>query len=143
MKTIARAVAMLGCAGLAAAAQEQSVAPEATLYDEDVRVVEPETLAYPRIALNARVQGTVIVQVTLNANGAVSAASALSGPPLLHPQTLANVRLWKFAPNRSSRAIVVYDFIIDKTCFDQEVSVFRLPHRNLATVTGCEREAMF
>jgi hypothetical protein len=143
MRALIGTVVLSACVSFASAVQGQLATQEATLYDEDVQAVSFEAMTYPTIPLNARVQGTVVVQATLDGNGNVIAASPLTGPPLLHPETLANVRQWKFAPTLARRAIVVYDFIQDKTCFDQDLRLFRLPHRNLATITACIRTANF
>jgi len=59
--------------------------------------VEP---AYPPLARTARVQGSVIVQVTVDERGNVIAAQALSGHPLLKDAAVNAARGWTFAPTK-------------------------------------------
>ncbi len=57
--------------------------------------VEP---AYPPLAKAAKVSGSVVVEVTLDEEGKVISARALSGHPLLKDAAVAAARAWKFAP---------------------------------------------
>jgi hypothetical protein len=50
----------------------------------------------PVIARLAKVQGEVKVDFTLNSNGEVVSATAISGPPLLKAAGEDNVKTWKF-----------------------------------------------
>lgn len=54
--------------------------------------------AYPRLAKAARVSGTVVVEVTVDEEGTVISARAISGPPLLKDEAVAAARRWAFAP---------------------------------------------
>ena len=61
------------------------------------RFVDPN---YPALALQARVQGKVELQLTLEpATGVVLVASAVSGHPLLKAVAIDAARQWRFAPN--------------------------------------------
>lgn len=51
---------------------------------------------YPPIARQARIEGTVRISFTLNEAGDVVAAESLSGPPMLTPHTLEDVKAWHF-----------------------------------------------
>ena len=53
---------------------------------------------YPAAAQAARVQGTVIIEVTLDAQGRVSDARILRSIPLLDQAALDAVRQWEYAP---------------------------------------------
>ena len=53
---------------------------------------------YPAIAQSARVEGTVIIEATIDAEGRVSGARVLRGHPLLDGEALAAVRQWEFTP---------------------------------------------
>ena len=60
-----------------------------------VRDVAP---IYPPIAQSARVQGIVIIEATIGANGRVQNATVLRGIPLLNPAALLAVEQWEFTP---------------------------------------------
>ena len=53
---------------------------------------------YPPIAQSARVQGMVIIEATIGADGAVVDAKVLKGVPLLNDAALDAVRQWVFTP---------------------------------------------
>jgi TonB family protein len=57
--------------------------------------VEP---TYPPLAKAAKVSGSVVVEVTLDEEGKVISARALSGHPLLKDAARAAALAWKFAP---------------------------------------------
>ena len=57
--------------------------------------VEP---VYPPIALHARVQGDVVLELELSPQGRVSEARVLSGPLLLSDAAVAAVRQWVYTP---------------------------------------------
>ena len=54
-------------------------------------------VTYPQEALNKRIEGDVIVDLTLSATGAVSDAHVLSGPDELRKATLESVLQWHYA----------------------------------------------
>jgi protein TonB len=68
------------------------------------KVRPPERVAYvppvyPPIALNARVQGLVIIEATIDTRGQVQAARVLrSDSPLLNEEALSAVRQWTYTP---------------------------------------------
>ena len=53
---------------------------------------------YPPIAQSARVQGVVIIEATIGANGKVQDAKVLRSIPLLDAAALDAVREWEFTP---------------------------------------------
>ena len=61
--------------------------------------VEP---VYPPLAKAARVSGAVVVEVTVDEDGNVIAARAISGHPLLKDSAVAAARQWTFAPTMLS-----------------------------------------
>lgn len=111
------------------------------VYDEEIVVLRSEELAYPHVAASARIQGIVVVEVTLNDAGEVQAAAALSGPKMLVEPSVANARRWVFKPTRSKRAILLYDFRLDDAMCKSAVSFYMLRHPNVSIVTAC-REAL-
>jgi TonB family protein len=60
-------------------------------------VSDREPVAYPDAAFEKGIQGTVVIEVTLDATGAVSDARVLSGPAELRKTTLESVLEWHFA----------------------------------------------
>lgn len=73
------------------------------------RLVKP---AYPPAAKAARASGTVQVQVTVDEDGNVISASAVSGHPLLRQSAVAAARASKFSPIRLSGQPVKYTGVI-------------------------------
>ena len=55
---------------------------------------------YPPIAQAAGVQGLVIIEATIDADGRVTDTRVLRSIPLLDPAALAAVQQWRFAPTR-------------------------------------------
>ena len=58
--------------------------------------------AYPPIAKAARASGVVTVQVTIDENGSVISANAISGPPLLRAAAVGAARQARFSPTKLS-----------------------------------------
>ena len=125
------ALVLIGSLGVSAAPQDDVV------YDDEVTLVSFEGHTYPSIAEFARVSGDVVVSVTLNDDGSVKDAVALSGPRLLVPDAVANARKWKFMPNRQRRAVIVYEFRIDGNCLPDGRSLFLLFRPNVVSVSTC------
>lgn len=65
--------------------------------------VEP---AYPPLAKAAKISGPVVVEITVDEEGNVIAARAISGHPLLKDGAVAAAREWKFAPTLLSGVAV-------------------------------------
>jgi protein TonB len=57
---------------------------------------------YPVIALSARVQGDVIIEATIGADGKVKDARVLRSVPLLDEAAIAAVRSWEYTPTMVS-----------------------------------------
>jgi TonB family protein len=74
--------------------------------------------AYPTIALAARAQGTVVVQIVVDEEGRVISASAVSGHPLLQQAAVAAARQARFSPTRLSgqpvkvSGVITYNFVL-------------------------------
>lgn len=95
-------------------------------------------MGYPAAALELQLQGTVVVRAFLDANGHVTGAEALAGPPSLSPEAVANVRQWTFEPGPAS-AVIAYRFEIDYgRCNDDTRGLFRLTHDNMVVLTTCK-----
>lgn len=110
----------------------------AEIPDRDIRVLSFESMRYPAIARAANVHGIVVARVTLDKNGSVTGARALSGGPLLLQVVVDNVKKWRFEANAENAAIVVYRFRIVGLCaHNEDSSQFVLEPPNLALVTAC------
>ena len=72
---------------------------------------------YPPIARQAHAAGTVVVQVTIDENGNVISASAVSGHPLLRAVAVAAARGARFSPTKLSgqpvkvTGVITYNFV--------------------------------
>jgi protein TonB len=60
-----------------------------------VRQVKPQ---YPSLALQARVQGTVVLQAVIGKDGTVQELHVVSGHPLLNGPAIAAVKQWLYRP---------------------------------------------
>jgi protein TonB len=65
------------------------------LQGEAIRRAVP---SYPEQAKEARVSGAVVVEITIDEEGNVINAQALSGHPMLRDAAIEAARQWKFAP---------------------------------------------
>ena len=54
--------------------------------------------AYPRLAMQARIQGTVVLQAVIGKDGTVRDLHVVSGHPLLVPAAIEAVRQWRYRP---------------------------------------------
>ncbi len=89
---------------------------EIALEQEAIKKVEP---VFPPIAKAARASGEVKVEVTIDKDGKVVSARALSGHPLLRDSALAAAQQWKFRPIMVSgkpakfSGILTFNFVLD------------------------------
>jgi TonB family protein len=74
---------------------------------------------YPPVAQAARAQGTVVVQVTVDEEGYVISARAISGHPLLQQAAVKAARQARFKPTRLSgkpvkvTGVITYNFVLE------------------------------
>src|SRR5882762_2477413 len=79
-----------------------------------VRLVQPQ---YPPIARSAHASGQVSVQITIDENGNVISAHAVSGHPLLQAAAVGAARASKFTPTKLSgqpvkvNGVIQYNFV--------------------------------
>ena len=62
------------------------------------KTVERRTPTYPRMAIIAKIEGPVSVEVVISPEGRVETARAVSGHPLLKPAAVEAARGWRFQP---------------------------------------------
>ncbi len=60
-----------------------------------IRKVQP---AYPPLARQARIQGTVLLQAEISKNGTIENLRLISGHPMLAPSAIEAVKQWKYRP---------------------------------------------
>jgi TonB family protein len=71
--------------------------PGVTIDLGDANLIHRDEVEYPEAAIQKGVQGTVVVEATLDAAGVVSDARVLSGPQELRKAALQSVLQWHFA----------------------------------------------
>jgi|HubBroStandDraft_6_1064221.scaffolds.fasta_scaffold1051835_2 TonB family protein len=110
------------------------------VYDSDIVVKSFEEMLYPPLAREARIQGTVVVSAKLDNAGRVSSTSAVSGPKLLIPDSLANAKKWRFKPNTNAVAIIIYEFqLAEGKCNHETSHLFVFHEPNRVSIVGCEQ----
>jgi TonB family protein len=92
--------------GQGSATQRAAIVPEkaselASLKTDGILLyrVEPE---YPEQAREQKIQGVVVLEVHVGADGAVQDVQAVSGPPLLIRASTDAVKRWRFKPHTSN-----------------------------------------
>ena len=65
---------------------------------QSAKLVSQPKPAYPPLAKQARISGTVMLSVIIGADGSVRDIQVISGHPLLIPAALEAVRQWKYSP---------------------------------------------
>ncbi len=61
---------------------------------------------YPQIAIAARVQGDVTLQIEIAPEGLVRSVTAVSGPAMLRQTAVSAVRQWRYQPFQKGNAII-------------------------------------
>ena len=101
-------VAALGTATLIAS--DTPKGPTAAPVEMDFKKVrvkhQPEAPGYPPEAKAARIQGTVVVVVTIGTDGKVLEAKAESGPPELQTCAVDYAKAWEFEPAKVKGKVV-------------------------------------
>lgn len=80
--------------------------------------VEPH---YPRTGICARIEGSVVVQVLVDAKGNVFAACAISGHPLLREAAVKAALQWKFEPNCKGCSLRKKRYFIELITFNFKI----------------------
>jgi TonB family protein len=75
-----------------------------------------EVPIYPQLAIQARVQGSVTLDVVVGVGGDVEEAKATSGHQLLTAISAENVKTWRFAPSPDGKPVkltITFDYRIE------------------------------
>jgi TonB family protein len=99
---------------LMAGPQAPKDSPGVTVQTDESKVLHRAPVHYPEDALSKGIQGTVVLEATLDQSGAVVDAQVVSGPPELRKAALESVLQWHF--NRdlvaASKTRVAIDFAL-------------------------------
>lgn len=95
---------------LQAAPQEKIDAPGVTVQAGAVTVLHRAPVVYPKEALAKRIQGTVVVEITLSETGTVADARVLSGPEELRKAALQSVLQWHYDSKSATKTQATVDF---------------------------------
>lgn len=74
------------------------------------KVVNRVKPAYPELARQMNVTGTVKIEVVIAANGTVRTLKPLGGHPLLIQSASEALRKWRYAPGPETTTIVEFQF---------------------------------
>jgi TonB family protein len=66
--------------------------------------------AYPELARQMNVTGTVKLEVVIAANGTVKSVKPVGGHPLLIQSASDALRKWQFAPGAETKTIIEFQF---------------------------------
>ncbi len=106
--------------------------------DADIKVVHYESLRYPHLAWQTRSEGLVVIRAKLDKEGNVVDAAAISGNPILIPDSLENIRKWRFQPNKQGAVVLIYNFrVLLADCAETNQQFFTLQYPNFVTVSAC------
>lgn len=61
-------------------------------------LLKKTTPVYPPIAVEARIEGTVVLQATISASGTIENLRVVSGPAMLHEAAMDAVSGWRYRP---------------------------------------------
>ena len=77
-------------------------------------VLHLESVEYPLLAWQARIQGDVRVTMHVDSDGKVLSAIASSGDKLLQQAAIDNLKTWIFVTNREFDLEISYQFRLEK-----------------------------
>jgi TonB family protein len=97
--------------------------------DDRPGVIKAVAPKYPPIARASRTSGKVVVKVTLNPAGEVTAAKMISGHPLLAQISLETARRWLFSATDKKEAerFVELEFVYTPGTKKEDAGVFFMP----------------
>ncbi len=76
----------------------------------DRKIVSKVKPAYPELARQMNLSGTVKIEVVIAANGAVKSLKPLGGHPLLIQSATDALRKWRYAPGPEQIIVVEFQF---------------------------------
>jgi TonB family protein len=102
--------------------------------DDDPYVTVRPRIEYPHLAYNAGAGGTIVVKLSLAADGGVASATAIAGPSLLAYSAVDNAKAWKFAVPAPREVFAVYEFVVKHRLIPLEhcamATAYEIPYPN-------------
>lgn len=99
-----------------------------------------ESLAYPRLAVQAQISGSVKLEVILDSVGSIETVRALSGHPILARAALENIRTWRFSrctgPDGELTVSFEYKFELQRANDPRPVPILQYEHPYKVKVTA-------
>ena len=95
---------------LHAAPQEKIDAPGVTVQQGSLMLLHRAPVIYPKEAKSKRIQGTVVLEISISESGAVSDARVLSGPEELRKAALQSVLQWHYDSKVATKTQATVDF---------------------------------
>ena len=95
---------------LSAAVLGAALLQPATWAETDRKVLSKVQPAYPELARQMKVVGTVKMEVVVAANGTIKQVKPLGGHPLLIQAASDAVRKWRYAPGTETTVVVEFQF---------------------------------
>lgn len=105
---------------------------QASQSDEQPKVIAAVAPVYPPIATAVGASGTVLIEVEVNAAGAVTAARGVSGHPLLRRSAESSARHWVFTSAATTRTVCltfVFRIVPKETAEDELTPIFTPPYQ--------------
>src|SRR5206468_11330023 len=81
------------------------------------KIVSKMSPVYPPEAKKDKIEGTVLLEITIEKTGEVSSVTAVKGPEALREAAATAVRQWRYEPSdlRPTRATITVRFTLDKS----------------------------
>jgi len=104
-------------------------------HDQPVVVVQAVAPVFPPLAVTAAQDGTVVVDVQVDAKGTVKSLQIVEGPKLLHKVVEIATRRWVFAAtedktdSRTVRLSFVFKLVSKETPSEELLTIFRPPYQ--------------
>jgi TonB family protein len=98
-------IALVVAFGLSrSSAQDESVAPRKSPSQQapQLKAIKEPMVPHPEEAVKKRIEGKVALSIVIDAEGRVSDAKVLSGPPELSQAALDSVKMWQYEPPKSA-----------------------------------------
>ncbi|HKT47083.1 MAG TPA: TonB family protein [Candidatus Acidoferrales bacterium] len=88
--------------------------------DPLVKFKHLESVSYPEVARNARIQGEVRILARIGTEGTITSADVQSGDPLLAPTAARNVKRWTFEKGSERRVEITFEFVLQDPAIAQK-----------------------
>jgi protein TonB len=123
---------------LQAAPQAVKDAPGVTVQQDEAKLLHRAPVRYPQEAREKGIQGTVVLEITLDQKGEVTDAQVLSGPQELRKAALESVLQWHYNKETGllAKAQVAIDFVLPVGGAPSVIKMPEFPPPGEAAVIG-------